>query len=81
MCAECNVNERKKKKKIFLISYPFGTREMRRLNLVLGQIQFTFYVYIVIPIKFHVLINRRTSPFVSTQIDIKFSMWKIRYFK
>ena len=54
---------------------------MRRLNLVLGQIQFTFYVYIVIPIKFHVLINRRTSPFASTQIDIKFSMWKIRYFK
>lgn len=70
-----------KKKKIFLISYPFGTREMRRLNLVLGQIQFTFYVYIVIAIKFHVLINRRTSPFASTQIDIKFSMWKIRYFK
>lgn len=41
-----------KEKKIFLISYPFGTREMRRLNRALGQIQFTFYVYIVIPIKF-----------------------------
>jgi len=70
-----------KKKKIFLISYPFGTREMRRLNLALGQIQFTFYVYIVIPIKFDVLINRRTSPFASTQIDIKFSTRKVRCFK
>ena len=54
---------------------------MRRLNRALGQIQFTFYVYIVIPIKFDVLINRRTSPFASTQIDIKFSTWKIRCLK
>ena len=54
---------------------------MRRLNLALGQIQFTINVYTVIPIKFDVLINRRTSPFASTQIDIKFSTWKVRCFK
>lgn len=63
------------------ISIPFGTREMRRLNRALGQIQFTINVYTVIPIKFDVLINRRTSPFASTQIDFKFSTWKVRGFK